>query len=189
MLLDRAPLVQSTFTLTPQNAPAVAHICHHLDGIPLALELAAARLKLLSVEQIARRLDRRFHLLTGGSRAALPRQQTLRALINWSYDLLSEAERTVLQRRRVPACGRFAGGFTLEAAEAVCTGGDIQPDAVLDLLGQLVEKSLVVTAEQDAELRYQLLEKIRQYGSEKLWEADEGAVARWRYRGWDRRKT
>src|SRR5204863_5915271 len=104
------------FAVTPQNATAVAQVCHRLDGIPLAIELAAARVKALPVEKIAERLDDRFRLLTGGSRTALPRQQTLRALIDWSYDLLSESEQTLLRRLSV-----FAGGWVLEAAEAVCS--------------------------------------------------------------------
>src|SRR5205823_218798 len=168
MFLDRAAMIQSTFTLTPQNARPVAQVCHTLDGIPLAIELVAARLKLLSVEQLAPGLDNMFRLLTRGSRVALRRQQTLRYLIDWSYDLLSEAEQTLLRRLSV-----FAGGFTLEAVESVCAGEIIEPDAVLDLLGELVEKSLVWANEQEAEPRYRLLEPIRQYASEKLWEAEE----------------
>jgi predicted ATPase len=116
LFIDRALAVMPSFTVTNQNAPAVAQVCCRLDGIPLALELAAARVKLLSVEQISARLDDRFRLLTGGSRTALPRQQTLRALIDWSYDLLSEAERALLQRLSV-----FSGGWSLEAAEAVAS--------------------------------------------------------------------
>src|SRR5262249_45258899 len=116
LFIDRALAVHPGFRVTNQNAPAVAQICHRLDGIPLALELAAARVKVLSAEQIANRLDDRFRLLTGGSRTALPRQQTLRALIDWSYDLLAEPERTLLRRLSV-----FAGGCTLEAAEVVCS--------------------------------------------------------------------
>jgi predicted ATPase/class 3 adenylate cyclase len=186
MFIDRAALVEPGFSLTGKNAAAVAQVCHRLDGIPLAIELAVARLKVLSVEQMAPRLNDIFRLLPVGSPAALPRQQTLRALIDWSYDLLSEAERTLLGRLSV-----FVGGFTLEAAEAV-TGGEveggghgegIEPDAVLDLLGQLVEKSLVLADEEEGG-RYQLQETIRQYASEKLWEAGEGVIARFRYRGW-----
>src|SRR5205085_2101295 len=120
------------------NAPAVAQICYELGGIPLALELAAARVGSLPVGEIAERLDDRFRLLTGGSRATLPRQQTLRALVDWSYDLLSERERMVLRRLSV-----FAGGFTLAAAESVCPGGEMEEWEVVDLLSALVEKSLV----------------------------------------------
>ena len=119
--------------------PIVAQLCIHLDGIPLALELAAARIRSLSVEQINARLDDRFRLLTGGSRTAMPRQQTLRATLDWSYDLLPERERAVLRRLAV-----FAGGFTLEAASAVASDGSIDEFAVIDLLSQLVARSLVV---------------------------------------------
>ena len=115
LFIERAQAAQPSFSVTNANAPAVASICHRLDGIPYAIELAAARVRALSVEQIGARLDDRFRLLTGGSRTALPRQQTLRAMIDWSYDLLSPAERTLLRRLSV-----FAGGWTLDAAEAVC---------------------------------------------------------------------
>jgi tetratricopeptide (TPR) repeat protein len=154
--------------LTDANARAVAQICFRLDGIPLALELAAARASIFSAEQIATRLDDRFKLLTGGSRTALPRQQTLRALIDWSYDMLSENERALLRRLSV-----FAGGWTFEAAEAVC--GDLE---VLDLLTQLVNKSLVTVDEGCDETRYRLLETIRQYGRDKLLEAGEAEQTR-----------
>src|SRR5439155_22161755 len=118
LVVDRAQRVAPGFAVTSENAPALAQICRRLDGIPLALEMAAAGTRALSVEQIARRLDDRFRLLTGGSRASPPRQQTLRALVDWSYDLLSEEERALFGRLSV-----FAGGWSLEAAEAVC-GGD-----------------------------------------------------------------
>jgi predicted ATPase len=130
-------------------AGAVAQVVCRLDGIPLALELAAARVSGLSVEQIAVRLDDRFRLLTGGSRTALPRQQTLRALIDWSYDLLNDAERTLLRRLAV-----FAGGWTLEAAEEVYGGEETPAQEVLDLLLQLVNKSLVQTEDPAGEVRY-----------------------------------
>jgi predicted ATPase/class 3 adenylate cyclase len=142
LFIDRARASQPSFAVTNTNAPAVAQVCHQLDGIPLAIELAAVRVRVLSVEQIMARLDDRFRLLTGGSRAALPRHQTLRAAIDWSYDLLSEAERALLQQLSV-----FAGGFTLEMAEAVCTGKAMEVSDVLSLLGQLVDKSLVVAEE------------------------------------------
>jgi predicted ATPase len=123
LFVDRAMATAPGFAVTSQNAP-VAQVCQQLDGIPLAIELAAARVKVLAVEQIAARLDDRFRLLTGGSRMALPRQQTLRGAIDWSYNLLSEAERGLLQRLSV-----FAGGWTLEAAEAICGGKGIEaPD-------------------------------------------------------------
>ena len=163
LFIDRALAVAPGFAVTNQNAPAVAQICHRLDGIPLALELAAARVRVLTLEQIAARLDDRFRLLTGGSRTALPRQQTLRALIDWSYDLLSEQERTLLRRLSV-----FAGGWTLEAAEAVCAGDGIEDWEILDLLTQLVDKSIVIAEAHGDASRYRLLETLRQYGAEKL---------------------
>ncbi len=162
---ERAVAVQPTFAVTNANAPAVAQICTHLDGIPLAIELAAARSRLLSPEQIAARLSDRFHLLTGGSRASLPRQQTLQAAIDWSYDLLSAAEQALFNRLAV-----FAGSFSLEAVEAICADDDKVPSAhVLDLLGALVDHSLVVVQEREAEMRYTLLETVRQYAQEKLY--------------------
>ena len=130
------------FALTESNAPAVAQICKRLDGIPLAIELAAARVKVLSAEQIVARLDDRFRLLTGGSRTALPRHQTLHALIDWSYELLSDAERVLFRRLSV-----FRGGWRLEAAEAVCPCGEPAEIEVLDLLSGLVNKSLVELSE------------------------------------------
>ncbi len=174
LLIERARAAWPGFTLTETNAPAVAQICRRLDGIPLALELAAARLKVLSVEQLAARLDDRFRLLTGGSRTALPRQQTLRALIDWSYDLLSEPERAALQQFSI-----FAGGWTLAAAEAVVV---LAQDDVLEILGQLVNKSLVAAeTEAGGETRYHLLETVRQYAREKLLEAGGGAAVRDRH--------
>lgn len=190
LFVERAQAVLSTFNLTDQNAPAVAQVCRQLDGIPLAIELAAARVKLLPVEHIAARLDDRFRLLTGskltGSNGtALPHQQTLRALIDWSYDLLAEPERALLRRLSV-----FAGGWTLEAAEAVCA--DDEPDTisfydVLDLLTQLVNKSLVVVERVlGEETRYRLLETIRQYAREKLLAAGEGDAVPARHLGYFR---
>jgi predicted ATPase/DNA-binding SARP family transcriptional activator len=169
LFVERASAASPGFQLTPANAPAIAQVCQRLDGIPLALELAAARVKLLRVEEIALRLDDRFRLLTGGSRLALPRYQTLRASIDWSYDLLSEAERLLLQRLSV-----FAGGWVLEAAEKVGCGEEVESFEVLDLLGQLVNKSLVIVeAEMGHETRYRMLETIRQYAHEKLVESGE----------------
>jgi predicted ATPase/class 3 adenylate cyclase len=182
LFIDRALLVAPHFAVDKDNAPHIAQICFRLDGIPLAIELAAARVKMLSIDQISKRLDDRFRLLTGGARTALPRQQTLRALVDWSYDLLSENERLLLRRLSI-----FAGGWTLEAAEEVCVGqGDISyskgilPYDVLDLLTQLVNKSLVVVMEhsQSGETRYRMLETIRQYTREKLQEAGDGEVIR-----------
>jgi predicted ATPase/class 3 adenylate cyclase len=177
LFLERAEQRQSGFALTPQTAPAVAQICHRLDGIPLAIELAAARIRLLTPEQIATRLDDRFALLTGGSRAALERHQTLRAAIDWSYDALSEPERALLRRLSV-----FAGGCTLEASEAVCTGGLVPEGGPLDLLGRLIDKSLVVMDARRHSARYRLLETFRQYGREKLLSAGEVEEQRARHR-------
>ena len=174
LFVERAEIVQPGFELTDTNARAVAQICHRLDGIPLAIELSVARVKMMPVEQVAARLDDRFRLLTGGSRTAMPRHQTLRALIDWSYDLLSEPERTLFRRLSV-----FAGGWTLEAAEAICTGDDLNPYDVLDLLSQLVNKSLIIPdAEADVQARYRQLETIRQYGRERLLEAGGGEKIR-----------
>jgi predicted ATPase/class 3 adenylate cyclase len=171
LFLERAGAVNPHFSLTEANAPAIAQICRRLDGIPLALELAAARLKLFSAEQIASRLNDRFRLLTGGSRTALPRQQTLRALIDWSYDLLSEPERALLRQLSV-----FVGGWAFDAADAVCSDLD-----VLSLLEMLVNKSLVVMEEDKGQARYNMLETIRQYARDKLIEAGEAANMRDRH--------
>jgi predicted ATPase/DNA-binding SARP family transcriptional activator len=168
LFVDRTADVLPSFVLTSQNAPVVAQICQRLDGIPLAIELAAARMRVLSVEQLAARLDSSFHLLTGGSRIALPRQQTLRATIDWSYDLLSEHERALFHRLSV-----FAGGSTLEAAEAICAGAKLEQHAVLELLSSLINKSMVVVVEQGDEARYRLLETTRQYAWEKLTASGE----------------
>jgi predicted ATPase/class 3 adenylate cyclase len=175
LFVERAVAAKSSFAITNANAAAVAQICYRLDGIPLAIELAAARIKAFTPQQVANRLDDRFRLLTGGSRTALPRQQTLRALIDWSHGLLSEPERVLLRRLSV-----FAGGWTLEAAEAVCAddvGADGRPplsNDVLDLLSRLVDKSLVVAEEENGESRYRMLETIRQYAREKLLDSGEG---------------
>ena len=186
LFIDRAENALSGFTMTEDNASAVGQICHRLDGIPLAIELAAARVKVLSVEEITARLDDRFRLLTGGSRTALPRQQTLRSTIDWSYNLLSEEERTLLDRLSV-----FRGGWTLAAAEAICTGGGIEKFDVLDLLTSLVDKSLVVTEKEaspleegSGETRYNLLETVRQYGGERLMQSGEGAELHDRHLKW-----
>jgi predicted ATPase/class 3 adenylate cyclase len=171
LFVDRARAVNPKFSLTNSNASSVAQICSRLDGIPLAIELAAARVKLLSPEQIATRLDDRFRLLVGGSRTALPRQQTLRALIDWSYDLLSAEEKRLLQFASV-----FVGGWTLDALEAVA-----EDPNTLEHLEQLVNKSLVVTEERETEMRYFMLETIRQYAREKLFEAKQSLAARDRH--------
>jgi predicted ATPase/class 3 adenylate cyclase len=182
LFLDRAHSTSPNFSLTESNAESLARLCQRLDGIPLALELAAARLRVLSVEQIAARLDDRFRLLTGGSRRALPRHQTLQALIDWSYGLLTNAERVLFRRLCV-----FAGGWTLSAAEQVCadgptlglsTGGagkeGLQSEDILDLLDELVTKSIVIAEASDSDKqRYRMLETIRQYAQQKLVETDE----------------
>jgi predicted ATPase/class 3 adenylate cyclase len=174
LFVDRAVAAQPGFQLTEQNAAAVADICQRLDGIPLALELAAARVRTLSVEAIAARLTDRFRLLSGGNRTAMPRQQTLRALIDWSFDLLTDTEKRLLRRLAV-----FAGGWTLEAAEVVGAGDGIDQGEVMDLLSHLVEKSLV-SMEADGQ-RYRLVETVRQYAQERLDEAGETAATRSRH--------
>ena len=167
LFVDRATSALPTFRLSAGNAPAVAQVCARLDGIPLALELAAARVTVLTPEQISSRLDNRFQLLSGGSRTALPRQQTLRALIDWSYDLLLPAEQALLRRLSV-----FAGGWSLEAAETVCVDGEGRD--VLDLLSRLVAKSLVVVEPPEAgQVRYHLQENLRQYARDRLAQTDE----------------
>lgn len=177
LFVDRAAAANPTFALTPANALPVAAVVRHLDGIPLAIELAAARVPVLSVEQIAARLDDRFRLLTQGSRTTLPRHQTLRATLDWSYQLLTDSEQRLLRRLAV-----FAGGWTLEAAESVCQGGGIESVDVLDLLAQLVFKSLVLMDEHNGEVRYRFLETVRQYGFERLMESGESDASRRRHR-------
>jgi non-specific serine/threonine protein kinase len=179
LFVERARAVRPDFTLTDQNAGPVAQIVSRLDGIPLAIELAAARISALSAEQIAARLDDSFRLLTGGPRVALPRQQTLRAALDWSYNLLDDDERTVLRRLAV-----FSGGWTLGAAEAVCSDDGVEEWRVLDLLAQLVNKSLVLTEECSGETRYRLLDTVRQYARERLATAAEAAGIRTRHRDW-----
>ena len=174
LFLERARAAQPGFGVTSQNARAIAAICRHLDGIPLALELAAARVRALSVENIAARIGDRFRLLASGERTALPRQQSLRALIDWSYDLLTGPERALLRRLSI-----FAGGWALEAAEAVGADDSLRAEEVLDLLAHLVDKSLVVP-EASGE-RYRMLETVRQYARERLEEAHEKKATRARH--------
>jgi predicted ATPase/class 3 adenylate cyclase len=171
LFIERAIQANSQFELTSENAPSVAQICERLDGIPLAIELAAARVKLFTPQQIAERLGDRLKLLTGGSRTALPRQQTLRALIDWSYLTLNETEQSVLCRLAV-----FSGGWTFEAAEAVA--GEME---VMDGLSGLVNKSMVHVEEQEGQSRYRYLETIRQYAMEKLLESGDAIDARDRH--------
>ncbi len=196
LFLERVQAAQPDFVLNDENVQPIVQICARLDGIPLALELAAARTKTLTVEQLAARLDDSFRLLTGGSRTALPRQRTLRALLDWSYNLLTEPEKVVLRRLSV-----FTGSFSLEAAEAICTGEfstsscreRIESDEVAGLLGQLVNKSLVVTQDVlppsenrrlKGERRFRLLEPIRQYSQQNLEGAGEIARFHGQHRDW-----
>lgn len=181
LFVERATAIMPDFIVADDNAPALVDVCRHLDGIPLAIELAAAKVSVLRVEQIAARLNDSFRLLGGGSRAALPRHRTLRATMDWSYDLLGEEEQTLLRRLSV-----FAGGWTLEAAEAVAGGQSSLIDAdVLELLTLLVNKSLVVAErKQGREARYHLLETVRQYAREKLAESDEEDRVRERQYQW-----
>ncbi len=193
LLQDRARAVRNDLTTDPRTLATMARVCRALDGIPLAIELAAARLRTLSLDQLAERLDDRFRLLTGGSRTAIPQHRTLRAVVDWSWELLTEAERTVLRRLAV-----FAGGASLEAAEQVCAEtGDgqqavVEQWEVLDLLTTLTEKSLLLTAERgitgaapdvssgagERQPRFRMLETIRQYAQERLVESDEAEAAR-----------
>jgi predicted ATPase/DNA-binding SARP family transcriptional activator len=168
LFVERAMQSQPVFALTEQNAPVVASICRQLDGIPLAIELAAALVNALPLESIASRLDDRFRLLTGGRRTALPRQQTLRATMDWSYDLLAEGERALLRRLSV-----FPGTWTLDAAETVCAGDGVVRGDVIELLARLIDKSLILVDPQDGHARYRLLETIRHYSRERLVDAGE----------------
>jgi predicted ATPase/class 3 adenylate cyclase len=175
LFAERAAAVKPDFAVTAQNAAAVAEVVRRLDGVPLAVELAAARSPAMTVAELARRLERSFAVLAGGRRDAAGRHQTLRATIDWSYQLLAGPEQALLARLAV-----FAGGCTLEAAEAVCGGDGIDPDAVFELLAGLVTRSLVVAEEKELQTRYRLLETIRQYGQERLDQS--GETERWRAR-------
>lgn len=179
LFVDRVGFARPAFVLTDANAAAVAEVCRRLDGIPLALELAAARVRAFSVQELAARLDERFRLLTGGRRTALPRQQTLRATLDWSYDLLTESERGVL-----PWLSVCAGGFTLAAAEAIVAGTAVGPADVVEVLPRLVDKSLIQTEEDNGETRYRLLETVRQYALERLEEQGQANAARDRHLAW-----
>jgi predicted ATPase/DNA-binding CsgD family transcriptional regulator len=183
LFVRRAQAVRRTFELTEQNAAFVAQICRGLDGIPLALELAAARMNVLSARQVLDRLDDRFRLLTGGARTALPRHRTLAALIDWSHDLLSRDEQVLLRRLAV-----FAGGWDLDAAEAICADRGLAPDGVVDMLSGLVDKSLVLAEEQGRPpgraIRYRMLETIRSYAEARLRESGEERQIRDRHRDW-----
>jgi predicted ATPase/class 3 adenylate cyclase/DNA-binding CsgD family transcriptional regulator len=177
LFTDRARHARPDFTLTADNAAAVGEICRRLDGVPLAIELAAARVRALSLAEIIEGLHNRFQLLTGGARTAVRRQQTLRASVDWSHGLLTEPERVVFRRLAV-----FMGGFDLAAAHAVAAAGHIQRFQVLDLLSLLVDKSLVVAETTSGRTRYRLLETVRHYAAEKLGESGEADAARSRHR-------
>ncbi len=172
LLRDRAGAVRKDLASDATTLATMARVCRALDGMPLAIELAAARLRTMSLEQLANRLADRFRLLTGGSRTAIPQHRTLRAVVDWSWELLSDAERTVLRRLSV-----FSGGTSLEAAERVCSGDAVEPDEVLELLTALTEKSLLV-AEGDGAPRYRMLGTIREYAALRLAEAGETDLAR-----------
>lgn len=177
LFVDRAVAALASFRLTEHNAQAVLEICRRVDGIPLAIELAAARVRALSLEQIAFRLDDQVRLLADGRRTGLPRHQTLRATMDWSHDLLTGPEKVLFRRLAV-----FAGGFTLEAAESVGAGNDLEPAYILDLLASLVLKSLVETEDRGVEIRYRLLEPVRQYALSKLKRTAEEPAIRARHR-------
>jgi predicted ATPase/DNA-binding CsgD family transcriptional regulator len=180
LFYERAKAVLPTFEVDEENASALVQVCRKLDGIPLAIELAAARVRVLSVEQIASRLDDSLKLLVSSHRTVLARHQKLEATLDWSYDLLSSKERKMFRRLAV-----FAGGFTLEAAEAICAGEDVEHDEVLDLLTALIDKSLVVTDKQKSKTaRYRLLELIRQFSEKRLRSTGEEEVVRKRHRDW-----
>jgi predicted ATPase len=172
LLAERAREQGVDLTIDDETVPLMVSVCRRLDGLPLAIELAAARLRSLSLAGLRDRLDQRFRLLTGGSRTALARQQTLRATVDWSYSLLNPAEKSLLRLLSV-----FADGFDLDAVEGVCGGGDIDAFDTADLLGSLVDKSLVVAEPAGDALRYRLLETIRQFAAERLAEAGDQAAA------------
>ncbi len=183
MRCSSSPSVLSKVAVTSSStrtaAATIAQLCRRLDGIPLAIELAAARTRMMSPHEIAARLDERFRLLTGGSRTAVERHRTLRQAVDWSYDLLEPREREILD-----CLGVFAGGFTLDAAEVVASGGDVDPLDVLDGVTQLVDKSLVVADREDHVTRYRLLETIRQYALERLEDRGATDAVRRRHAQW-----
>ncbi len=183
LFVERASAASSSFSLRPDNAQPIGEVCWRLDGMPLAIELAAVRVRGLSVAQLASRLSDRFRVLSVGQRPGLPRHQTLRAAVDWSYELLTEPERILFNR----LCA-FAGGWTLTGAEAVCSGGPVAAGDIVHLLGRLVDRSLVVAEEQlsgeASEMRYQLLETLRQYAAERLEAAGEQIAVRDRQRAW-----
>ena len=169
LFVDRARALGTELEITDDNAASIGQVCRRLDGVPLAIELAAARVPAMNPRELAARLDDRFQVLAGGRRGKIERHQTLRAVIDWSYDLLNEAEQRLLDRVTV-----FTGGWTLEAAEAVCAGGVVDAASVFDLTARLVARSLVIAEDQGFATRYRLLETIRQYGEERL--SDDGEL-------------
>jgi predicted ATPase len=179
LFCDRAALARPRFALTADNAPVVGDICRRLDGIPLAIELAAARVSALTVGQLAGRLGDRFQLLTGGSRAGLPQHRTLEAAIEWSHDLLSETERICFRRMAV-----FAGGCTIDAAEAVCPDEELPAGAIFETVTALIDRSLLTTEERSGSMRYGMLESIRQYALGRLIEAGEAVALHDRHLAW-----
>jgi predicted ATPase len=184
LFIERASAGVPGFDAATADLPVIADVCRRLDGLPLAIELAAARLRSLSLRQIAERLDDRFQLLTGGARTAAERQRTLEAVVAWSYDLLDESERSVF--RRVAA---FADSFTLDAAEGVAGWGAVRPASVADIVARLVDKSLIVALRDAGEYRYQVLETLREYGRDQLALAGERDEGRRRLHAWARAYT
>ncbi|HUD37943.1 MAG TPA: BTAD domain-containing putative transcriptional regulator [Streptosporangiaceae bacterium] len=178
LFCDRARLARPLFALTPSNAADVRDICRRLDGIPLAIELAAARVGALTTRQLASRLDDRFRVLTGGSRAGLPRHRTLEAAIEWSYELLTPTERVCLRR-----LAAFSGGCTIEAAEAACSDDELPVDLVFETVATLIDRSLLTTEERAGSMRYGMLESIRHYAARRLDESGERAAVE--HRAWD----
>ena len=179
LFLDRAKAVSPDFTVTSANAFRITKLCSSLDGIPLAIELAAARVNSLSIDQITAKLDDRFRLLTGGRRTAPKRQQTLKALIDWSYDLLSPAEQSVFRRM-----GIYVGSASLESIEAVCVSEEVSANDVFEIISMIIDKSLIIAEKNDNNTRYRMLETIREYAVERLREVDEEDIARERYLEW-----
>jgi predicted ATPase len=180
LFVERARQRDPSFVLTLRNAQAVSEVCRRLEGIPLAIELAAGRMGVLSVEQLSARLDDYLRLLSRGSRTAEPRHRSMRATLEWSHELLSEPERMLFRRLSV-----FAGGWTLEAAEEACAGEGIEEGEVLDLLSELAERSLVLAGTgQEEPVRYRMPESIRQYGRERLQESGESEAIRSRHAGY-----
>jgi predicted ATPase/class 3 adenylate cyclase len=179
LFLDRVALTRADFAPAAQDIGAIVRVCRRLDGIPLAIELAAARMQVLSIQQIAARLDEKFRLLTGGSRTAASRQRTLRGALDWSYDLLTLKERLLMRRLAV-----FAGSWTIEAAESICRDEGLDASEILDVLSQLVSKSLVIMQPRADGGEFRMLETVREYAQERLDNADETVAVRTRHLHW-----